>query len=151
MKLPYCEGTWFAVPLRHGGFAVGVVARATIKGKVILCYFYGQRRAVVPALGEVERLKPNDAIRVIRVGDLGLICGEWPIIGQAASWKRSDWPMPVFVRRSPLSRKAWRVYHSDSDPNLIDREEPEPYESTLEDDGVFGAGAAELVLTKALM
>jgi hypothetical protein len=58
--------------------------------------------------------------------------------------------MPTFVRRDPLSRKAWRVYHSDTDPNLIDREEPEQYESPLEDDGLFGSGAAELVLTKLL-
>ena len=151
MKLPYREGTWFGVPLRQGGFAVGLVARATAKGKVILCYFFGSRHTTVPALPEVERLKPSDAIRIIRVGDLGLIRGEWPIIGQANSWERSHWPMPPFARLDPLSRKAWRVYHSDSDPNLIDREEPEQYESTLEDDGLFGAGAAELVLTKLLM
>jgi hypothetical protein len=150
MKLPYREGTWFAVPLRQGGFAVGLVARATAKGKVVLCYFFGPRHRAVPLLGELGPLKPSDAIRVVRVGDLSLIRGEWPIIGQTALWKRSDWPMPPFVRRSELSGKAWRVHHSDTDPNLIDREEPEPYDSTLETDALFGAGAAELVLTKLL-
>ena len=150
MRLPYREGTWFAVPLRQGGFAVGLVARATAKGKVILCYFFGPCRAAIPALDEVERLTPSDAIRAIRVGDLGLIRGKWPIIGHAASWTRSDWPMPTFVRRDPLSRRAWRVYHSDTDPNLVDREELEQYESTLEDDALYGAGAAELVLAKWL-
>src|SRR5581483_12073208 len=138
MKLPYREGTWFGMPLRQGGFAVGLVARATAQGKVILCYFFGPWRAAVPALGEVERLRPSDAIRAIRVGDLGLIRGKWPMIGHAASWTRSDWQMPTFIRRDPLSRRAWRVYHSDTDPNLIAREEPEQYESTLEDDGLYG-------------
>jgi hypothetical protein len=151
VKLSYREGTWFGVPLRQGGFAVGVVARTTAEGKVILAYFFGPRRTTVPALAELERLKPGDAIRVVRVGDLSLIRGEWPIIGEAASWKRSDWPMPPFVRRDDLSRKAWRVQYSDSNPNAIDHEEPEEFESRLELDAVFGSGAAELVLTKALM
>ena len=151
MKLPYREGTWFGVPLQEGGFAVGVVARATAKGKVILCYFFGPRRIAVPVLDDIERLEPSDAVRVLRVGDLGLIRGEWPIIGQTTSWKRSDWPMPPFVRRDPLSRRAWRVYHSDTDPNLIDREEPEPYESALEVEGLSGSVAAETKLTKMLI
>lgn len=151
MKLPYCEGTWFGVPLRQGGFAVGVVARATTEGKVILCYFFGPRLTVVPELAELDRLRPHEAVRVVRVGDLSLIRGEWPIIGKTISWKRSDWPMPPFVRRSELSRKAWRVQYSDADPNAIDHEEPEQYESTLERDAVLGSGAAELVLTKVLM
>jgi hypothetical protein len=150
MKLPYREGTWFGVPLRQGGFAVGLVARATAKGRVILCYFFGPRRTAVPALSELERLKPSDAIWVARVGDLALIRGQWPIIGQTESWKRCEWPLPAFVRRDPLSGKAWRVFHSDTDPSLIDREEPETYESSLENDGVYGAGAVELVLTKLL-
>ncbi len=151
MKLPYREGTWFGVPLRQGGFGVGVVARATAEGKVILAYFFGPRRTAIPALAEVERLKPGDAIRVVRVGDLSLIRGEWPIIGEAASWKRSDWPMPPFVRRDDLSHKAWRVQYSDSNPNAIDYEEVEQFESKLERDAVLGSGAAELVLTKVLI
>jgi hypothetical protein len=150
MKLPYPEGTWFAVPLRQGGFAVGVVARTTVKGKIILCYFFGPRHVTVPALGEVERLRPGGAIRIVRVGDLSLIRGEWPIIGQSVSWERSEWPMPPFVRRSDLSRKAWRVQYSDNDPNAIEHEEPEHFETKLETDSVLGSGAAEIMLTKLL-
>ncbi len=132
MKLSYREGTWFAVPLRQGGFAVGLVARATGKGKVILCYFFGPRGISLPTLADVEQLTQREAIRVLRAGDLSLIRHEWPIIGESMTWKRSAWPMPPFVRRDLLTRKAWRVYHSDTDPNLMDREEPERYESTLE-------------------
>jgi Immunity protein 26 len=151
VKLPYREGTWFAVPLRKGGFAIGVVARATRSGKVILCYFFGPRQDSVPPLLEAERLAPGDAIRVVRVGDLSLIRGEWPIIGNSRIWDRASWPMPPFVRRSELSRRAWRVYYSDQDPNLVLGEEPEPYETTvLEPDAVYGAGAAEIVLTSQL-
>lgn len=150
MKVPYSEGTLFAVPLRQGGFAVGVVARASIKGKVILSYFFGPHRTSVPSLAEVEKLKPSEAVRVLQVGDLSLLNGTWPIIGRGASWERSEWPMPVFVRKDPLSRKAWRVHYSDKDPNRIELEEPEPYESALECDALFGAGAAEVELTRLL-
>jgi hypothetical protein len=31
-KLPHTEGTWFAVPLRDGGYGVGVVSRVAPKG-----------------------------------------------------------------------------------------------------------------------
>lgn len=151
MKLPYREGTWFAVPLRDGGFAVGVVARATAKGKVILCYFFGPRRASVPKLTEVESLQRSNAVRAWRVGDLSLVEGDWPIIGQSESWRRSDWPMPVFIRRDPLRPKAWRVYYSDDDPSKLAGEEPESVERRdIEENGLFGAAAAEIRLTSIL-
>jgi hypothetical protein len=150
VKLPYHEGTWFAVPLEGGGFGIGVVARATSKGKVILCYFFGPRSNGVPALEEVERLRPRDAIQVVQIGDLALIRGKWPIIGEGASWKRSEWPMPPFVRRCELSRRAWRVQYSDVDPNKIDYEEPEPSDSALERDALLGYRAVEQLLTRLL-
>jgi hypothetical protein len=151
MKLPYREGTRFAVPLRNGGYAIGVVARSTSKGKVVLCYFFGPRRDSIPELNDVESLRSSDAIIVFRVGDLSLVRGDWPIIGTSASWKRQEWPIPPFIRRSELSQNAWRVHYSDSDPNLVVREEPIPYETTnLGIDTMYGAGAAETVLNKLL-
>jgi hypothetical protein len=77
-RLPYREGTWFAVPLRTSGFAVGMVARATPTGKVILCYLFGPRRDRVPTLTEPGTLLPSDAVRVLRLGDLSLVRGKRP-------------------------------------------------------------------------
>jgi hypothetical protein len=45
MKLPYSEGSVFVVPLRKGGCARGVIARASRRGRVILGYFFGPRFA----------------------------------------------------------------------------------------------------------
>src|SRR3989442_15412111 len=112
MKLPFREGTWFAVPLRRGGFAIGVVARATSIGKVILCYFFGPPRTTLPKIAEVEDLRAGNAIRAWRVGDLSLAKGDWPIIGRSECWNRSEWPTPIFIRRDPLRPKAWRVIYS---------------------------------------
>jgi len=58
--------------------------------------------------------------------------------------------MPVFVRRDELSQKAGRVYYSDTDPTRVRRIEPEPYESALPPDTLWGARAAEIHLTKLL-
>ncbi|MFZ1074005.1 MAG: ribonuclease E inhibitor RraB [Verrucomicrobiia bacterium] len=149
-KTNYQEGTWFAVPLRQGGYGVGVAARA--KQSCVLAYFFGPRRESVPRLDEVSILKANSAVTVLRAGDLGLVNGKWPIIGEAQMWNRSDWPVPIFIRREILPPfRNWRVYYSDDNPNKVINEELEPNERPdLQNDCLFGYGAAEIKLTKLL-
>lgn len=150
-KLPYHEGSWFAVPLRTSGYAVGVVARMAPKGKVILVYLFGPRRDSVPTVADVAHLQPNEASKCIKIGDLGLINGKWPIIGDSQDWEKQVWPMPSFVRRDDLSKRAWRSIYSDTDPSKLEREEPVPYDITeLEESGLYGFGAVELLMTKLL-
>ena len=151
MSLPYQEGTLFAVPLPGGGFGVGVVARATSEGKVILCYFFGPRRRQVPTLRDIGDVRPRDAVRVLRVGDLGLISGEWSVIGQSSNWRRSEWPIPAFLRADPLSGRAWLVEYDDSDPNHVIREIPiDGIDPSLDRDSLSGSGAAERKLDALL-
>jgi len=152
MSLPYAEGTWFAVPLETGSYAAGLVARATKKGRVILCYFFG-RYQNIPALNDVSCLKIDSAILAVRVGDLALIDSTWPIIGSISSWNREQWPMPLFVRREePLSKRAWLVHRSDIDPNLVVHEEllREPPADNLRSDSIFSSRSAQKVLNKLL-
>jgi hypothetical protein len=149
--LPFKEGTWFVLPLRSGGFSVGVVARTTAHGEVIAVYLFGPKRSAIPPLAELAFSEPKDALRVIRVGDLGLIDGSWPIIGQAPHWRREEWRIPAYLRRDELSRKAWRVVYSDSDPNEVVLEEELPFDTSgMDRDAVFGTGAVELLMTKLL-
>src|SRR5262245_62731168 len=115
MKLPYGEGSVFLVALREGGFARGVVARTTRRGKVLLCYFFGPRLEI-QALATLDDLNPDRALTSIRVGDLRLITGQWKVIGTVPNWHRAEWPMPNFVRRDPISGKAWLIRYSDVDP-----------------------------------
>ena len=127
------------------------MARTTRKGRVILSYFFGPRRDAPPSLDELEHLTADKAVLVIRVGDLGLINGTWPIIGNLQNWERSSWPMPAFIRRSELSGKAWKVIYSDTDPNLVVAEAPHPYDDTsLGRDSLSGFQAAEFRVTKLL-
>lgn len=151
MKLPYGEGDWFAVPLRSGGYAVGVVARMAKHGKVLLGYFFGPQRDHLPTLDEVTSLDPARAVRVLRFGDLALLNGEWPIIGRCFEWDRRRWRMPAFVRRNELRRSAWKVEYADDDPNEVAAESPlTSGGDDIELDALLGAGAVELVLTKLL-
>ena len=150
--LPYKEGTLFGVPLRRGGYGVGVVARTSPQGKILLAYLFGPAWKRIPSVDEVKNLRPQDALRVARVGDLSLIDKTWPIIGQVQSWRREEWPMPPFVRYEELTGRSFRVVYDDDDPDKVLREELVP-PGTAEQgpkDGLMGAGFVEKVLTSLL-
>jgi hypothetical protein len=151
--LPFREGTWFAIPLEHGGYSVGRVARHSPKGEIILAYFFGPKHGSVPRLKEIENMKPDEAITVMRVSEIGLIDGSWPIIGHATLWERESWPMPMFIRRDDLLTHAlaWRVVYDNDDPSKVISEEPVPYGiSGLEPDRFCGHIAAQTHLSQLL-
>jgi hypothetical protein len=149
MKLPYTEGSVFLVPLCNGGYARGAVARTAAKGKVLFGYFFGPR---IESTGSIvlDDLNPANATLRIRFGDLGLINGSWPVLGKIPNWNRAEWPMPEFVRRDPLSNKAWLVRRSDTDPGKIVFERPTDFDSHLQNDSLSGYGAVEIRLTKLI-
>ena len=150
MKLPYSEGTIFLVPLKSGGYARGVVARASPKGRGLLGYFFGPR-LIEPAGATFDDLQPTDAVLRVRFGDLGLINREWVVCGRVHGWNRIDWPMPDFVRRDPLGRlKPRLVRYSDSDPLQIETEYPIDDDSEMPTDSAYGYGAVEIELSMLL-
>jgi hypothetical protein len=152
MKLlqPYREGSWFAVPLRNGGYAAGLVARLSPQGKIMLAYLFGPKFEKVPTLEQVQGLRASDALKAIRTGDMALANGRWPVIGQYERFDRADWPVPVFIRRADALKRAWRATYSD-DPAKPEREVSVPYETEgLETDSLYGYGSTELLLTKLL-
>jgi len=150
-KANYQEGDWFAVPLREGGYAVGVVARVNPKA-ALLGYFFGPRYDEIPSLNDIRDLRPGDAILVGKFGHLGLRQGKWPNLGRLAEWDRFEWPMPVFVRYEELTGRSFRVIYDADDPARLLREE-QIAPGTAEQgpkDGLMGAGFVEKVLTGAL-
>lgn len=150
-KLPYKEGTWFAVPLREGGYGVGRVARHKPGGKIILAYLFGPKRDELPTLDELDLLEPVRAVKVRQASDLGLIDGSWPVIGDSARWERARWPIPPCIRRDDLGGTAWKVVYSDDDLSTVISEQRIPYETTgMETDGFSGSGAVEYVMSKLL-
>jgi len=150
MKLPYSEGTWFGVPLPGGEYAVGIVARATPKGKVILCYFFGPRRGELPALHDVSKFRAHEALCALRVGDLHLLTKRWPVIGKAQDWRREQWPMPLFMRKDLLRPRTWIIEYSDTDPNEVTGMNSAPLDTEFEQDSLLGAEATEIHLEQML-
>ncbi|HPW55965.1 MAG TPA: Imm26 family immunity protein [Thermoanaerobaculaceae bacterium] len=150
-KLPYKEGDWFAVPLRDGGFALGVVARMDGKGAVI-AYLFGPRSEALPSLEAVGSKRATDAVLVANTGDLGLLRGEWPVLGKVDPWEREAWPVPVFVRRSVVSNTPKKVIYREPDFNIEAEILPctEEEARQLPKDGILGYGAVEIRLTTLL-
>jgi hypothetical protein len=147
--LPYSEGSVFLVPLRNGEYARGVVARSGKNGKVLFGNFFGPRIALIDEV-ILNDLNPVNAILRLRFGDLGLINGEWPVVGMVPHWDRLNWPMPDFVRRDDLSKTAWLVRYLDDDPSQIVAEYRTDFNSDLGRDSLSGCGAVEIKLTKLL-
>ena len=150
-KVTYREGDWFAVPLRNGDFAVGLIARAN-SGGVLLGYFFGPPRPEVPALASIGGLKPVDAVLIRKFGHLGIVQGKWPLLGSVDGWNRQQWPTPVFVRYEELTGRSFRVFYDDNDPNKVLREErvPPGEAEQAPKDGLMGAGFAEAALSRLL-
>lgn len=148
--LPYREGTWFAVPLRDGGYAVGVAARLDAKG-IVFGYFFGPRHETVPTALEARGLSYAEAIYQSRFGDLGLIEGTWPILGESEEWNREKWPLPPFVRVDEHAGKAWKSVYAEDNLELV---HDEPCDLALAqrcpEDGLAAAGFVEVRLTKLL-
>jgi hypothetical protein len=150
-KVKYREGDWFAVPLRGGGFGVVLIARANLGG-VLLGYFFGPRHAQVPALEDVADLRPRDAVLVGKFGHLGIVEGEWPLLGRLSGWDRREWPTPVFVRYEELTGRSFRIFYDNNDPNrVLRREQVAPgVAEQAPKDGLMGPGFAEGALTRLL-
>lgn len=149
-KKHYGNGTWFAIPLRNGGYGTGIIARDSGDG-ILLIYMFGPRVLRPLQLSEVERLTRHDAVKVSIAGDLGLLRGAWPIIGQALSWTAEAWPVPQFLRQLEKDARAWLVTLADDDPSQVLSEERVSSETTgYERYVISGAGAVEITMTRLL-
>jgi hypothetical protein len=98
-------------------------------------------------------LTPNRAVLIARAGDLGLITGEWPIIGPSEDWSEEAWPMPVFFRPDALSPlQGVCVRYDERDPSKAVSEEPcqKSNAQGMPRDGLYGAGAIEIELGNIL-
>ena len=138
------------MPLREGGYALGVVARKG-KGGVLFGYFFGPRRGEVPTIDDARGLSPDDAVLAERFGDLGIRDRTWSLLGPLETWERERWSIPALRRTESLTGRSWKVVYGD-DPGTRIREEPCSAEvaSRLRPNALAGAGAVEIALTELL-
>jgi hypothetical protein len=143
-------GSWAGVPLRNGaGYAVGLVAREGDAGAVLLGYFFGPRRAYIPALSDVLHYRPDDAVLIAM---FGLGNAQWPQLGEQPSWDPAEWPIPTFGRIVDPPGIGVRVEYPDDDPGATPKETRISVEAAkgLPADRYSGPGAIEIHLTKLL-
>jgi hypothetical protein len=152
--IKYDVGQWFAVPLRSGGYALGVIVRGSYRTRGGLGYFFGPRYGEMPLGALTLSLQPIDAILIAWFGDLGIIEGRWPLIDDASPFGRSDWPVPKFGRRAALDPSMGWLVEYDQDAQGFDVVQGVRCQAAeivgLPEDGVWGADAIEAQLTKLL-
>ncbi len=150
--LPYNIGDVFAVPLRgREGYALGVIARAAKGGRILLGYFYDRYFLNLPDAEHAAALLPHDAVLTARFGDLGLFNGEWRVLSHISNWDERQWPVPKFLRREPTSNRTYLITYSDKDPSVQIAEDPVTADvSDYGPNGLYGAGAIEILLTKII-
>lgn len=155
-RIKYSEGQWFAVPLKTGGYALGIIVRGNYKTKGGLGYFFGPRYKEVPDERETWLKKPSDAILITWFGDLGIIWGRWPLIPSTRPFRREEWPVPKFQRIDALNpAKGWLVEYSQEVAGIGELPIRETYCDAKElmelpKDSLLGYEAVEIVLTKLL-
>jgi hypothetical protein len=152
-KLRYKEGDVFGIPLRTGGYALGLIARMPKNGKILLGYFFGYYFETIPSPNELPSLKPEHAIWVHMFGDLNLWKDVWPIVMHIYDWEneRKIWPMPQFVLQDRLGLGSWLVTYEKDDPSKeLSRVLSKNRIDGHWDDGLAGAGYVEIMMTKLL-
>jgi hypothetical protein len=150
-KSNLAEGTVFGIPLRAGGYARGVIARADKEGTAF-GYFFGPKLATL-AGKDFADINPANAVLVGKFGDLGLIKGEWQSLGVLDKWCRAKWPLPAFVSETNDVKKVMVTFLDE------DRLEAVRTEIKLKDeianmwtvpDCCLGYGVVEIRLTRLL-
>ena len=149
--LPYKEGDWFTVPLTHGGYGIGLIARVGARGGIVLGYFFGPCRNGLPSATDKPALRPTDAILICQFCDPALMSGEWAIVSRSEDWHREEWPQPAFGHVDVVdSNKAYKREYPDNNPSdLFTRETPISLEEArlLPKDGLYGHIALKKKLT----
>ena len=149
--LPYKEGDWFAVPLTHGGYGIGLIARVGARGGIVLGYFFGPCRNGLPSATDKPALRPIDAILICQFCDSALMSGEWAIVSRSEDWHREEWPQPAFGHVDVVdSNKAYKREYPDNNPSdLFILETPISLEEArlLPKDGLYGHIALQKKLT----
>lgn len=144
------EGTIFAIPLRSGGYAHGVVARLDRNG-LVFAYFFGPQVSK-PDPSSLDRNEVHSAVLCGQTGDGALKDGTWPVVGSVDNWSRDRWPMPAFVSKTDDPGLINLTVYDDDTLNTksvttVSVDQVELHKLPI--DRVMGNGSVEIKLTKA--
>ena len=147
-RRPAPNGTVFLVPLRDGGHAIGVLARATGEGHAF-GYFFGPRILQMSDV-DMTTLIPENALLVGKFGDLEILRKNWPAVGILKNWAPANWPMLPMARIDEAAGRAWLATYDDSFNCIDEKEIDVDVASRYPYDRMMGAGAVEIRLTRLI-
>jgi hypothetical protein len=116
----------------------------------VLAYMFGPFHSLGAAKAASKHLSKDQAVDIMRISALALHEGSWPILGRAAPWCRTDWPLVDFVRFDELLKKHVVVRYSEDDPYKTIAEWPTAVPEGLPRACSYGATAAQAYLTHLL-
>ena len=154
-KKNYGEGDWFGVPLKQGGYALGIIARSSHKSPSCLGFFFGSIYVNLPTIEKTQLLQAKNAVLIAWFGDLGLINGAWPIIGPSVKFDKKGWPVPLFKRIDNLdSNRGWLIEYPQDEPIFTQPLRVTPTTASslngIINETLHGYKALEIVLSKLL-
>ena len=147
-KIKVEEGDIFAVPLRQGGYDIGLIARKHKTSN--LGYFFDKVYQSPPETLDVTGINNWKVTLIGQFSAIGIEEGEWPLLKTAFNFKREDWPIPVLKMQEPITEQYFAVLYDDTLFNekryLITKEAADK----LFGHGVYGYGALEKKLSSIL-
>ena len=111
-KIKVKEGDVFAVPLRQGGYGIGLVARE--HKTLTLGYFFKKIYSSVPDDIDITDINKWEVVLIGKFSSMGIENGEWPLIKIIPDYNRNEWPIPVLKMQEPLSEKYFAVVYDDT-------------------------------------
>lgn len=146
-KEKYKPGDLFLVPLRSGGFGIGIIVR--INKSVILGFFWKKKFDTHPENINMSELEKSNVFWIKQFGSAGLDTGSWKTVGHYPSFNQKEWEVPRFLRKISPFGKYVILYNDD----LEEIECMKADDSFIEDlpiDGVAGYGSIEISLSEYL-
>jgi len=149
----YSEGDFFAVPLKSGGYGIGIAVcvgpQRTVVGR-----FFESVYDELPTADELNHLTEDDSVHIEHFRDDGFQDGSWKIIGQHPSWDAYEWPIPRFGVFQPNANDSQgQAFEIELDEDLRSARQKKvsvEHFRTLPYEILVPAKAAEITLTLAL-
>lgn len=147
-KIKINEGVGFAVPLRQGGYGIGLLARQN-KG-IALGYFFNKVFTSIPEDLDTSDLNYWKIVLIGQFSCMGIQKELWPILKTNFQFKREEWPIPVLKMQDPITEQYFSVLYDESllreKRKKIDKEEADE----LFGHGLYGYIALEKKLSTLL-
>jgi hypothetical protein len=111
-KIKLKEGDVFAVPLLQGGYCIGIVAREykTIR----LGYFFNKVYSILPEEITKSIADINNIIFIGKFSTNGLNESDWILLKRSFTFKKAEWPIPLFKMQHPITEKYYSVLYDET-------------------------------------